>query len=380
MEHILRYKQARRITLIGVVMNIFLAIAKIVGGVIGHSHALVADGAHSVSDLLTDVLVLFAMKYGSRGADDDHPYGHRRIETAATVALALILISVGAFIAVDSSVQIFSGRPASMPYMFTLGIALISIVTKEWLFHATLRIAKKLNSNLLRANAWHHRSDAASSLIVVIGIGGALLGYTYLDSIAAIIVGILIVKMGAELAWVSVRELVDTGLDAGMVASIQKVIKSIPGVNAIHQLRTRTMGHAILVDVHIQVDPYLSVSEGHFIGQQVHYSLMRNIGSVTDVTVHIDPEDDTVGDPPTALTERKILFLLLKKRWHGLPGAEHLSEAEIVLHYLDNKIHIETRLRIALLKEVTSIRRLTEQYLHAVKDMEEIGSVKLFFH
>jgi cation diffusion facilitator family transporter len=384
MEHVLRYQQARRITLIGVVVNILLSIIKIIAGLLGHSHALVADGVHSVSDLLTDVLVILATKYGSRGADEDHPYGHRRIETAATVLLALILVSVGALIAVDSGVQLFSGRASTTPHMITLVVALISIIIKEVLFRKTLLVAEKLNSNLLRANAWHHRSDAASSLVVVIGIGGALLGYTYLDSIAAVIVGILIVKMGAELAWVSIRELVDTGLDSTMVESMRRVITAIPGVKAIHQLRTRTMGHAILVDVHIQVTPYLSVSEGHFIGQQVHYNLMSAISSVTDVTVHIDPEDDTIADPPPILPERQVLLPLLKKRWHGLPGGDYLSGSdigpEITLHYLDKKIYIELRLRIALLKEVTSIRRLKEQYQTSVEDMPEIGSVTLYFN
>ncbi|MFU8798029.1 MAG: cation diffusion facilitator family transporter [Gammaproteobacteria bacterium] len=377
MENFLRYKQARHITLIGVVVNIVLAVAKIMGGMLGNSHALMADGVHSLSDLLTDVLVLFATKYGSRGADDDHPYGHHRIETAATVALALILVTVGIFIAVDSGTRLFSGQPVVIPHIVTLIIALLSIASKEILFHATLRVAKQLNSNLLKANAWHHRSDAASSLIVVIGIAGALLGYAYLDNIAAVIVGILIVKMGAELAWVSVRELVDTGLDATMVAKIQQVITNIVGVKAIHQLRTRTMGHAVFVDVHIQVAPHLSVSEGHFIGQQVHYGLMHAIDSITDVTVHIDPEDDTVADPPTDLPARNILIPQLHQRWEGLSGAD--SIIHFTLHYLDKKIYVEISLPIMILQNVPSIKQLTRQYQQAVEGIVAIGSVKLFF-
>ncbi len=369
MEHTIRYHQARRITLIGVGINILLAVIKIVYGIFGQSHALFADGIHSASDLLTDILVLFAAKYGSRAADIDHPYGHRRIETAATVLLAFVLTSAGLFIIADAGLYLFAGD-TTVPHTIVLWIALISMVSKEILYRATVKIAKKIKSKLLHANAWHHRSDAASSLVVLLGILGALLGYPYLDSIAALIVGGMVIKMGIALGWSGVRELVDTGLDEPIVDKIRFLITQTPGVKALHQLRSRTMGHAIFVDVHIQVDPYLSVSEGHFIGQQVHAKLTKEISEISDVTVHVDPEDDEIASRSFNLPNREKFLATLQACIKGLPGSKEISH--VTLHYLNGKIHLEMSLPIIYSELVNS-------YQEKLATLKDIGNVRLTF-
>ena len=207
-----RYWQAKKVTLIGAIVNALLGFIKLIGGYLFHSHALVADGVHSFSDLFTDVMVLFASKYGSLDADDTHPYGHQRIETAATLLLSLLLILAGIGIAWDSLNELITSS-VTMPGWLALPVICISILANETLFHYTRHVGNRINSQLIIANAWHHRSDAASSIVVFVGLVGSLYGFVYLDAIAAIIVGIMIAKMGWNYGWNSVKELVDTAVE-----------------------------------------------------------------------------------------------------------------------------------------------------------------------
>ena len=267
-----RYQQSKRVTLIGAIVNALLGILKVLIGTLGNSHALVADGLHSFSDLLTDGLVIFAAKFGSREADIDHPYGHGRIETAATLALAMLLVLVGAGIIYDAGDHLFIEKSTQSPHYIVLIIALISVIANEWLFRYTLRIAEKIQSNLLKANAWHSRSDAGSSVVVLIGVGGSLLGFTYLDAIAAIIVGLFVIKMGWELGWSSLQELVDTGTDPKTLIKIEKAIHEVPGVKSMHQLRTRSMGGNILVDIHAL----------HYLGGKIQVEVLLPLRAARD--------------------------------------------------------------------------------------------------
>jgi len=372
-----RYQQARRVTLIGAGVNVLLGIVKVIAGIYGNSQALLADGIHSFSDLITDALVLFASRFGSRDADHDHPYGHGRIETAATMGLALLLILVGIGIIYEGSHQIiWHNKVISPPNTYVLGIALISIIVNEILFYYTLRVSQQLKSKLLAANAWHHRSDAASSLIVLLGVAGALLGYVYLDAVAAIIVGFMIIKMGGKLAWSSIQELVDTGLSNEHLAAIRRQILTIPGIEAIHQLRTRSMGSHILVDVHILVKPLISVSEGHYLSQQVHYQLQQNFPNVYDVTVHVDPEDDEVNIPNLQLPLRPQVLSLLQQRWQGLPGFAALKHID--LHYVNGKIDVNIMLPLQDLSKQQA-QLVTERYRQAMVDLPEYGLIQVFF-
>lgn len=364
-----RYWQAKKVTLIGALSNALLGIIKLVGGFLFHSHALVADGFHSFSDLLTDGMVLLASKYGSIDADDTHPYGHQRIETAATFLLSLLLILAGIGIAWDSVYELVHGS-YTRPQWLSLLVISVSILGNELLFHYTLHIGKRINSKLIIANAWHHRSDAAASLVVLLGLIGSLAGFTYLDTVAAFIVAIMIVKMGWSYGWHSIKELVDTAVSPKLLAQIEAVIQSIDGVKKIHQLRSRFMGENVLIDVHILVSPKISVSEGHYIAQHVHQALVKQIDSVTDVIVHVDPEDDETCSPSLHLPSRKIIEeQLLTQVRRDFPQILFWN-----LHYLDGKIGID----IVCKEQVTQWETLRNQVILALKPHSPIEEVRLF--
>ncbi|MDX2346446.1 MAG: cation diffusion facilitator family transporter [Legionella sp.] len=332
----IRYQKAKFVTLFGAVINALLGISKLLGGIWFHSSALVADGFHSLSDLFTDGMVLIASKYGSQDADDAHPYGHQRIETAATYVLALLLILTGVAIAWDALSHL-RHHEHEHPGFWALPLAGLSIIANEALFWYTRHVGREIQSQLIIANAWHHRSDAASSLIVLIGLIGSLLGYPSLDGIAALLVGLLIIKMGVDYGWKSIKELVDTGVETSMLTEIENSIKNTDGVIKVHQLRTRLMGCDIFVDVHVQVNPMISVSEGHFIAQHVHHGLLKQFSNIKDVTVHIDPEDDEVTSPSLHLPNRTAIEKDLLNHWQ----AAFPEINACLLHYLDGKLTLD---------------------------------------
>lgn len=331
-----RYRQAQRVTLLGLFKNIILAVVKVLGGFAYQSHALIADGIHSASDLIADMLVLLGSKYGSQDADESHPYGHQRIETMATLFLSIILIVAGLGIAYDATLEFYKDKPDS-PLPMGLSIALFAILANEALFWITRAVGERLQSSLLIANAWHHRSDAASSVVVLIGILASLAGFRFFDAIAAVIVSALIVKMGLEYAWNSMSELVDTAADESLKHRIETIIAEVDGVSCIHQLRNRKMAGKVLVDVHVLVNPKISVSEGHYIAQHVHRALMDNIPDILDVMVHIDPEDDEVVCPSFALPNRSLLERELLQPLQ----ARHACLTGSMLHYLDGTLELE---------------------------------------
>ncbi|MFI4919528.1 MAG: cation diffusion facilitator family transporter [Legionellales bacterium] len=364
-----RYWQAKKVTLIGAGINALLGVIKLVGGWACHSHALIADGIHSFSDLFTDLMVLFASKYGSLDADETHPYGHQRIETAATLLLSLFLIMAGSSIAWSELVELMNSIPTT-PTWLSLPIICTSIIANEALFQYTNHIGKRIQSQLIIANAWHHRSDAASSAVVLIGLIGSLAGFAYLDAVAAVIVGVMIIKMGCDYAWNSVKELVDTAVGPELLSQIEQIIKSVDGVKKIHQLRSRFMGGDVFIDVHILVSPQISVSEGHYIAQHVHHILVGQIESVKDVTVHVDPEDDEESSPSLHLPNRTVLRDLLL---HEV----HIDFPQILfwnLHYLAGKISID----IACSAEFTRWEELHSRVIIALKLQDDIAKVRLF--
>jgi cation diffusion facilitator family transporter len=376
MQNTGRYQQARKVTLIGALTNLVLAILKVIFGIIGHSQALFADGIHSFSDLVTDFLVLMVSKAGSREPDIEHPYGHGRIETIATIVLAVLLLVVAFGIVLDavhSILHLHFIRPA----FFGLVVALISILANEWIFRYTLRVGKRIGSNLLNANAWHHRSDALSSLVVLVGIGGSILGFHYWDSVAAIIVALMIVHMGLKMIWASVKELIDTGVDEAILQNILEQILNVNGVKSAHQLRTRLVGGWIFVEAHILVDSHISVSEGHYVGDQIIKSLMKDFPKISDVVIHVDPEDDSVKLAGVRLLNRKALKKKLKNCWNSLPGYSQATKMN--LHYLRNKIEIELFLPLSVLTKDDIAEGVVKQYQEAVKKISFVDSVKVYF-
>ncbi len=372
-----RYRTARRVTVVGAAVNLVLAVAKVVIGWLAHSQALIADGVHSLSDLASDAVVLLAAKHASREADREHPYGHGRIETAATVALGVALIAVGLGIAIDAGRHLLDPDLLAVPGAAALAVAVASVLSKEWLYHYTVRVARALRSDMLRANAWHHRTDAVSSLVVLAGVGGAMAGFPYLDAVAAIGVAGFIVKIGWDLAFRSVRELIDTALEPERVEAIRRAILAVDGVRSLHMLRTRRMGPDALVDVHIQVDPRLSVSEGHQIGETVRRRLIEQIDEVADVTVHVDPEDDAEGPRCEGLPLRAEVLERLGRRWAGVPAARRIEE--VTLHYLDGRIHVDVTLPLDVARDRAEAEALARALREAAAGLEGIGEVRVHF-
>ena len=371
-----RYAVIRRVTLVGAGVDLVLALAKIGGGFAAQSQSLIADGVHSASDLVTDLLVLLAAKLARGKPDADHPYGHERIETAATVALGVVLIAVGVGIAFDSFRRLFHPEELQIPAWWAMAVAAVSVAFKEAVYHYTMRAARRFRSRLLEANAWHARSDAASSLVVIVGVGGALLGLGYLDAVAAVIVSWMIGRMGYHLARRSVEELIDTGLEPEQVEAIRAALMKVGGVRDLHMLRTRQMGPKSLVDVHILLDdPKLSVSEGHQISETARAELIRKFRDVEDVTVHIDPEDDEDVTPGRHLGLRGEIEARLRTAWAGVPEAETIRR--ITLHYLDGRIEVEVELPLDLAfgpdaDAPASIRRRLERAAEADPDVSEV--------
>ena len=330
----------RRVTLVGSVVDAVLGVAKLTVGWFAQSQALIADGVHSLSDLATDALVLLAARHAHREPDDEHPYGHERIETVATVVLGGALIAVGIGIGIDAARRLFDPNLLLRPEPWALGVAFASIVAKEWVYRYTIAAARSVRSAILEANAWHSRSDALSSIVVCIGILGTIAGLDYVDAIAAIVVGWMICTIGWRFAYRSIQELIDASLDDDDVELIRTAIMGIPDVGSLHELRTRRMGAKALVDVHIILsDPRVSVSEGHQISELVRYRIMHALEDVSDVMVHIDPEDDELNPPSAALPMREPFIAHFEAVCAEVAGLDAISR--YTLHYLAGRVDVD---------------------------------------
>lgn len=283
-----RAKAASQSTWVSVGVNICLSIAQILIGLFSKSQGLVADGIHSLSDLVADFIVLIANHFSHKDADEDHPFGHYRFENAASLILGLILLGVGIGMSISAIHKIMHHEDIPQVHSVAIYVALSALVAKELLFRYMLRVAKRVKSSMLVANAWHARSDAASSLVVMIGIAGNLMGYPILDPIAALLVGCIIIKMGYEFGWEALSDLMDRAADESEVQAIRSTFLNCTSVKGVHNIRTRKMGDMIIIDAHIEVKGDLSVREGHDIAVNVRNQIMKK-HRVIDVITHIDP-------------------------------------------------------------------------------------------
>jgi len=368
-------KLKARATYVGALVNIVQTCIKIGFGILGQSAALIADGIHSLSDLLSDLLVIIAIKLGSREADHEHPYGHRRFETIATGILGVGLIAVAGAIVWHEMEHIAVPETLHVPDARTLGIVVLSILINEWLYHYTKRIAKRTRSKLLLANAWHQRSDAFSSVVVLAGIAAVLLGYPFADAIAAAVVALMVGKIGLSLVFDSIKELVDTSLPPELVAEIRAAIHQIDGVEGIHLLRTRQMGEDAYIDAHIVVDPRITVSEGHMIGDAVRDDLIRRFDDVMDVLVHVDPEDDEgISDKSRPLLRGDVQKLLE----HYLADFKQAIE-DFRIHYLDGQIEVEVILPFAVCQQPLQLEKIKKQCALMSASVKKIDRVFVFF-
>ena len=282
-----RQSAAHRSTLVSIVVNVLLSAAQVLVGIAASSSALIADGMHSLTDLASDFIVLIANRHSSKEADEDHHYGHQRYETAASLFLGLSLLAVGAGIAWSAALKIIHPQPVQVQFM-AFYLALVALAAKELLFRYLLRVAERVRSSMLVANAWHARADAASSLVVAIGILGSLLGYPVLDAVGALVVGLMIAKAGAGFAWDALNDLMDRAASAEEYQRIVEIIRGTEGVRGLHDLRTRKMGDWIIVDVHIEVDAEATVRQGHDIALEASRRVKAAL-PVLSVMTHLDP-------------------------------------------------------------------------------------------
>lgn len=370
-----RYREGQKVTWVSVAVNIGLTVTQIGVGLATHAQGLVADGFHSLSDLVADLLVLVANFHSRHPADKEHPYGHQRIETAASLALGLILVGTGAAIlwVAAARLQHLDALPAVAPLAFWTALA--TIAAKEGLFRYMLHVGERLRSPMLIANAWHARSDAASSLVATAGIAGSLMGLRWLDPIAAVLVGFMILRMGWVFAWEALRELMDEGLSEMELAAIRASLTQSPGVIGVHDLRTRRMAHRVLVDAHIQVDPRVSVSEGHRIGEMARQSALKSHGNVLDVLVHVDAEDDMLPDPSgMRLPAREELVAHLA----GLLGVEREQLGGVTLHYLGPKVEAEVSLRADIGQDPARIDAIHDRLATAIAHDAWFSAIEIY--
>ena len=290
-----REKSIYKVTLIGSLVNFLLMAFKFAAGILGHSSALVADAVHSLSDFATDIVVIVFVKISGKPEDDDHRYGHGKYETLATAIIGIVLFAVGIGLLVDGAIKVaavLNGATLPAPSMIALIAAAVSIVSKEILYRYTVRVGKNLNSQAVVANAWHHRSDAFSSIGTLVGVGGAIfLGerWRILDPLAAIVVSVFIIKVAMELIKPCIDELLERSLPVETEKKILDIITSFPEVSSPHHLRTRRIGNHIAVEVHIRMDGQTSLEDAHTVATNVEKRLKEEFGPDTHIGIHMEP-------------------------------------------------------------------------------------------
>lgn len=331
-----KQRVARKTTLVSVALNSVLVVLQIAVGVFAHSQALIADGIHSLSDLVSDFVVLLANRHSGAKPDADHNYGHSRYETVASLFLGALLIAVGVGMLARAGTRLAHLGDIPPVHASALAVAVLVLVSKETLFRYMLREAQRVRSAMLIANAWHARSDAASSLVVAIGIVGSLMGVRLLDPIAAAIVGFMVARMGWVFGWDALQDLSDRALDEATTADLRTLLLGTPGVLDVHEMRTRKTGDLALVDAHILVDPFISVSEGHYIAETARARLLTD-PRVLDALIHVDPEDDMHVRSVANLPPRSEVAHALREAL----AARGIRVEAVTLHYLSTGLEIQ---------------------------------------
>lgn len=290
-----RENRIRRITLLGMIVNLFLTVGKIVAGIVGRSAAMIADGVHSLSDLASDIVVIVFVHIASKAKDKEHSYGHGKFETMATLIVSIVLMFVATkmmYSGVDSIIGIIGGKEVAKPGLVALAAAAVSILAKEVLYRVTVKVGKDVDSPVVMANAWHHRSDALSSIGSLVGIGGAILlgdKWVILDPAVCCVISIMIMVVAVKMAIPSLKELLEVSLPEDMKKNIVSTMSSVPGVMNVHSLKTRRNGPSVIIDAHVVVSPEISVVEAHDIATGVEDALAAVYGSETQTSIHIEP-------------------------------------------------------------------------------------------
>jgi len=291
-----KQRKIRSITLWGVLLNIFLMALKLVSGVLIRSSALIADGIHSLSDLATDFVVLIGARLSSRPADKTHPYGHGKLDTIASILIALVLLVISFGLIWSAGLAIYQSKHNYPGYML-LVVAFVSVVSKEILFFITRRISRITQSTLLYANAWHHRSDSLSSLAVLIGGVVGLLGWGHADQVATIVVGFMIIGVAGKILFDGLIELSEHSADSESIQKIEDVLSKEEGISSWHALRTRKLGAELFIDVHVLVDPALSVQKSHDISMEIEAKIKKELSNPSNILVHVEPDIEKMRKP-----------------------------------------------------------------------------------
>lgn len=327
-----------RVTLVGAGVNIILSLAKVGAGTVLASPALVADGVHSLSDLVSDVLVLWALRHSGLAPDEEHPYGHGRFETLATLALAAVLALTGLGIAWDAALRLLSGS-VSTPSLWALAVILLSIAAKEALFHYTKSVGERESSRMIVANAWHHRTDALSSVVALVGVGAAQLGWGWGDPLAAIIIAAMLGRVAWEFGKGAVDELVDTQAPDGLRADLQDSLSRTPGVQGLRDLRMRQHGARAVADVSVMVDPHITVTEGHRIAEAARADALGRIDALEDLIIHVEPAGHFDGFGATEAPLRGEIEGLILTLARAHPMVAKVSRVQ--LGYFEDGLHVE---------------------------------------
>ncbi len=344
-----RYSAIKRVTVVNAIGNLILAMIKLLIGWMGNSQALIADGIHSLSDLLGDGFVYFSAYIGNQEPDGEHPYGHKRVETIGAIMIAFMLIVVGGFLVAQPIWQWVNHSPPKMVSISVLVTAIISVFINEGLFRFGVFYSKQWNSKLLETNAWHNRSDALVSIVVVISTMLSLFHFYHFDMIGTIVIGGVIIYSGAKMAFGCVMELIDTGVDNETIQEIKQIILQVPGILTVHELRSRTHSGSIFLDLHVQVPPQMSVSEGHQIAELVHNRLLNSKYNITDVTVHIDPEDDEFEHLNVTLPVREKISEDIEQACKNLPS--YTAITKLLFHFYQGSVTIDLFFKETLSKD-----------------------------
>jgi cation diffusion facilitator family transporter len=372
-------KHALKVTLLGLAANLILALAKGFIGIIANSSALIADAGHSVSDLLSDGITLWAVRMSSIPKDKNHPYGHGKFETVGTFIIALLLLFTG----IGVAGHVFNRMDASVvPGTIALWMAGIAIIVKEALFHVTRMVGRRTGSRVLMANAWHHRSDAISSVAALLGIAGAQLGIPLMDPIAGMLVAGLIIKTGIDIGYESIRELTDETVEEDVISELGKIMSGIEGVDHYHEMRARRMGPHLLVDLHIQVDSMMSISAAHQVAERVRLEILEKLPAVNEVLVHVDAEDDHVGDEGSELLQDIVLMRPqgeiendVKKVLAEIPEIQGITH--IYCHYLNQKLTVQVNILLDAQMRIRDAQKIASAARRKIEQIKDIDSADL---
>ncbi len=365
-------KESVRVTVVGVIANLILSLLKGVVGYVSLSSALVADAAHSLSDLLSDAVTLWSVYISRKPVDESHPYGHGKFETIGTLFISLMLILAGFGIAMHGINQL--DKPV-IPGLPAVWIAGLSIIVKELLYRYAYHIGRKHQSRILMANAWHHRTDAISSFVALAGIIGAVSGYPLLDPLAAILVSGWIVKAGLSIGYESVKELTDEVVEQDILKSIHDILVNIKGVKHFHQVRARRMGPYMLVDMHIEVDETISVSVSHQIAERVRISILDRIPSVNDVLVHVDTDDEEDDNQKTLMRPQNEIEADVRNVINTFPDIKELTHT--TCHYLNKKLSIQIDISVDSNLHIFEASEIASRLRIELKKIEDIHAADI---